>query len=242
MGLTDTAYLDTPFFSPLARRGPLSARAPRRCVSTPCPTWRKALLPHPVCWTVGPVPLWGLKWGTLLIPVALHLLGFSLAGAESRRSLPGRRPALFMCCLRGRPKLAPRTRRAAPIARPENACPWTFLQRAQPGRPPMTPKNSCRNNQQRWRGWRPKVIDGTSFSLPDTPKNQRAYPQSGSQKPGCGFPWLRLVGVFSLSSGPLLDSARGNKTLAELRLLFRLLEGLRPGTWRSPAGDLAATS
>src|SRR6266436_8192556 len=32
-----------------------------------------------------------------------------------------------------------------------------------------------------WHGLRPKVIDGTTTSLPDTPKNQRAYPQSRSQ-------------------------------------------------------------
>src|SRR5438093_3541920 len=39
-----------------------------------------------------------------------------------------------------------------------------------------------------WRGFRVKVIDGTSISLPDTAQNQRAYPQPGAQKPGCGFP------------------------------------------------------
>src|SRR5687768_18324533 len=32
-----------------------------------------------------------------------------------------------------------------------------------------------------------KVIDGTCTSAPDTPKNQRAYPQPGAQKPGCGI-------------------------------------------------------
>ena len=82
---------------------------------------------------------------------------------------------------------------------------------------------------QRWHGLRPKVIDGTSVSLPDTKKNQRAYPQSGRQKPGCGFPLLRLVGVFSLSTGVLLDYAKGNKHQSELRLLRGLLDGFRPG-------------
>jgi len=82
---------------------------------------------------------------------------------------------------------------------------------------------------QRWHGLRPKVIDGTSVSLPDTKKNQRAYPQSGRQKPGCGFPWLRLVGVFSLSTGVLLDYAKGNKHQSELRLLRGLLDTFRRG-------------
>jgi hypothetical protein len=76
---------------------------------------------------------------------------------------------------------------------------------------------------------RVKVIDGTGVSMPDTPKNQRAYPQSAEQKPGCGFPWMKLVGVFSLGTGVLLDYARGNKHQHELKLLHRLLEVFQPG-------------
>jgi hypothetical protein len=80
-----------------------------------------------------------------------------------------------------------------------------------------------------WYGLRPKVIDGTTLSAPDTLPNQRAYPQSRSQKPGCGFPLLRLVGVFSLSTGLLLDYAKGNKHQHELRLLWKLFEGFKRG-------------
>ena len=79
-----------------------------------------------------------------------------------------------------------------------------------------------------WHDLRPKVIDGTTLSLPDTAKNQRAYPQSSSQKPGCGFPLMKLVGVFSLASGVLLDYAKGNKHQSELRLLKGLLEHFKP--------------
>jgi len=82
---------------------------------------------------------------------------------------------------------------------------------------------------QLWHGLRPKVIDATTVSAPDTPKNQRAYPQSRSQKPGCGFPLIRLLGVFSLSTGVLLDYAKGNKHQAELRLLGKLLDQFKPG-------------
>jgi hypothetical protein len=80
-----------------------------------------------------------------------------------------------------------------------------------------------------WHGLRPKVIDGTTTSAPDTPKNQRAYPQSRSQKPGCGFPLIRLVGVFSLTTGVLLGYAQGNKHQHELRLLWKLLDHFKPG-------------
>lgn len=79
-----------------------------------------------------------------------------------------------------------------------------------------------------WHGLHPKVIDGTTVRLPDTPKNQRAYPQSRSQKPGCGFPLMRLVGLFSLASGVLLDDAKGNKHQHELALLQRLCHQFQP--------------
>lgn len=82
--------------------------------------------------------------------------------------------------------------------------------------------------QQLWHGLRPKVIDGTTVSLPDTPKNQRAYPQSRSQKPGCGFPFMKLLGIFSLSSGVLLDYQKGNKHQHELALLYKLLDHFKP--------------
>lgn len=82
--------------------------------------------------------------------------------------------------------------------------------------------------QRLWRGLGVKVLDGTTTSLPDTTKNQRAYPQSEAQKPGCGFPLLKLVGVFSLSTGALLDYAKGNKHQHELGLLQRLLHQFKP--------------
>jgi hypothetical protein len=50
-----------------------------------------------------------------------------------------------------------------------------------------------------------------------------------SQKPGCGFPPIRLVGVFSLATGVLLDYAKGNKHRHELRLLWKRLDLFKPG-------------
>jgi len=82
--------------------------------------------------------------------------------------------------------------------------------------------------QQLWHGLRPKVIDATTVTMPDTPKNQRAYPQSRAQKPGCGFPLMRILGIFSLSSGVLLDYQKGNKHQSELALLYKLLDHFKP--------------
>jgi hypothetical protein len=83
--------------------------------------------------------------------------------------------------------------------------------------------------EELWKGFRVKVIDGTAVSMPDTRKNQRAYPQSAEQKPGCGFPFMKIVGIFSLSTGVLLDYACGNKHQHELSLLHRLLDVFRKG-------------
>lgn len=83
--------------------------------------------------------------------------------------------------------------------------------------------------RQRWRSLCVKVIDGTGVSLPDTPKNLRAYPQPRGQKPGCGFPLMKIVGVFSLAGGALLDDAKGNQHPHELGLLQQIMDSFQPG-------------
>ncbi|MEM9079770.1 MAG: IS4 family transposase [Verrucomicrobiota bacterium] len=52
-----------------------------------------------------------------------------------------------------------------------------------------------------WKGFEIKAIDGSSMQLMDTPANQRAYPQPPTQKEGCGFPTMGLVGLLNLSHG-----------------------------------------
>jgi hypothetical protein len=82
-------------------------------------------------------------------------------------------------------------------------------------------------------GGRPiKIADGTTLSMPDTPANQKAYPQQRGQKPGLGFPILRLVGLLSLSCGAVLDVALGpyrGKQTGETALLRQVLDSLRTG-------------
>lgn len=57
-----------------------------------------------------------------------------------------------------------------------------------------------------WKQRRVYVFDGSAVSMPDTPANQRAYPQPDTQKPGLGFPLARIAAVFSLSCGAVLDA------------------------------------
>ncbi len=60
-----------------------------------------------------------------------------------------------------------------------------------------------------WKGHDVKVADGFTLTMPDTLENQREYPQLRSQAKGCGFPIMRCVMLFCLSSGAALDIAMG---------------------------------
>jgi len=83
---------------------------------------------------------------------------------------------------------------------------------------------------ERWlEGRTVKIVDGTGLSMPDTPENQQVWPQPGSQKAGCGFPAMKLVGLFSLSSGALLESATGNLHVHESVLFRELWSKLKKG-------------
>lgn len=75
------------------------------------------------------------------------------------------------------------------------------------------------SEEQPLAGRRVVVVDGTGLSMPDTPENQVDWPQISSQKPGCGFPSMRVLGCFDLATGALLSYALGNKKSHELPLL-----------------------
>lgn len=83
--------------------------------------------------------------------------------------------------------------------------------------------------EDRWRGRTVKVVDGSSVSMPDTPANQAAYPQPSGQKEGCGFPVMRIVAVFSLQTGALLEMARGALAVPERTLYRGLWDHFAPG-------------
>jgi hypothetical protein len=63
-----------------------------------------------------------------------------------------------------------------------------------------------------------KVVDCSTLTLPDTEENQALYPQPKTQKPGCGFPLLRLMVIGSLRSGAVQHHVRGNWHQSEMRL------------------------
>ena len=74
-----------------------------------------------------------------------------------------------------------------------------------------------------------KIADGTNLSMPDTPQNQAAWPQSSNQKEGCGFPMMKVVALFSLASGALLHFASGTLRVHESVLFQQLWRHLKKG-------------
>jgi len=77
-------------------------------------------------------------------------------------------------------------------------------------------------------GPRTLVVDGSTASMPDTPENQKKYPQH-MQIPGCGFPIMKLVGLFCLESGAWIATAKCHMKIHETRLFQRLFKHLRKG-------------
>jgi hypothetical protein len=56
-----------------------------------------------------------------------------------------------------------------------------------------------------WHGHRAMLVDGSGFSMPDTPELQAYFGQPGQQKPGCGFPVAHMLAMFDAHSGFLHD-------------------------------------
>jgi hypothetical protein len=83
----------------------------------------------------------------------------------------------------------------------------------------------------RWHQRRTLLIDAFECTMPDTPENQQAYPQPGSQKPGLGFPMIRVVVLLTFATACLVGAAFGphqGKQTGETALLRQLLDRLRP--------------
>ncbi len=80
----------------------------------------------------------------------------------------------------------------------------------------------------RWLGHRVLIVDGSTITMADTAANQAEYPQIPGQKRGCGFPIARIVAVFSLAVGTVLEATLGKyegKQTGE-NSLFRTLYSL----------------
>jgi len=83
-----------------------------------------------------------------------------------------------------------------------------------------------------FKGLHAKLIDGFTFTMPDTPKNQAVYPQQKAQKKGVGLPIARCVGILSLAtacSRTLPSGPYAGKETGESALLRSILGPLKQG-------------
>ena len=85
------------------------------------------------------------------------------------------------------------------------------------------------SDEHLWLGRAVHVVDGTGLALPDTEANQDDYPQPSGQKPGCGFPVLRLVAFMSLATGAVSRYSIGTLHEPEPRLFQDLRAHLGAG-------------
>jgi hypothetical protein len=83
-----------------------------------------------------------------------------------------------------------------------------------------------------WKGRHAKLVDGFTFTMPDTPRHQAEYPSPKSQKPGVGLPIARAAVIVSLATACVLDVALGpyaGKKTGETALLRQLRRAFQAG-------------
>jgi hypothetical protein len=82
--------------------------------------------------------------------------------------------------------------------------------------------------QDLWCGRHVRICDGSSVLMSDTPENQAVYPQHSNQAPGCGFPIAKIVVMFSLTTGAVMEILIAAFKTSEVVLARQLYHNLMP--------------
>ena len=88
---------------------------------------------------------------------------------------------------------------------------------------------AARGGGGRWLGHRTLLIDGTSFSTPDTPQLRSHYGKAGGMREGVGFPASHLLVLFDHRSGLLLHAEDAPLDTSDLSAAPAAHGHLRPG-------------
>jgi hypothetical protein len=80
-----------------------------------------------------------------------------------------------------------------------------------------------------WLGHRVFVADATSAGTPDEPVLQDLWPQPAAQRPGCGFPTIKLLGLLDLVTGMIVHLTLMSMSVHEMSQLPALHAALRAG-------------
>jgi Transposase DDE domain len=92
-----------------------------------------------------------------------------------------------------------------------------------------TSAQSRLSDEGRWHGHRTFLVDGSGCSMPDTPALQEAFGQPNVQRPGCGFPVARLLGLFHAGTGLLLKLVVAPLLTHDLAQVQKVHPTLAPG-------------
>ena len=80
-----------------------------------------------------------------------------------------------------------------------------------------------------WRGLRAFLVDGSSTITPDTPQLQKGFGQPKGQKPGCGFPIAKTIGLFDAFTGMIVRMLAFPLYTHEQSKVWQLHPDLKPG-------------
>lgn len=82
---------------------------------------------------------------------------------------------------------------------------------------------------RRWQRHRLYFLDGSSFSMPDTPELQAHFGQPVGQAPGCGFPTAHLMALFDYPTGLLRKTVAMPLHTSDMAQAATLHPELQPG-------------
>ena len=80
-----------------------------------------------------------------------------------------------------------------------------------------------------WKGHRLWHVDGSSFSMADTPELQKTFGQPGQQRQACGFPVAHILCLFDATSGLIADCILSPLRTHDMAHAAELHRQMRPG-------------
>jgi Insertion element 4 transposase N-terminal/Transposase DDE domain len=122
-----------------------------------------------------------------------------------------------------------------PVASPSDNALWQA--RARLGAAPLRwlfdllrgPATAFTGGPVRWCGLLVCAIDGTTLSVPDSPRNLAVYGKQAGSHGGSGYPLLRLVALVACGTRTVIDAVFGPASYGELDYTRRLRRSLRAG-------------
>jgi Insertion element 4 transposase N-terminal/Transposase DDE domain len=122
-----------------------------------------------------------------------------------------------------------------PVAHPSDNALWQA--RARLGAAPLRwlfdllrgPATAITTGPVRWRGLLVCAIDGTTMTVPDSPRNLAAYSKQAGSHGGSGYPLLRLVALVACGTRTIIDAVFGPASIGEQDYARRLRRSLHAG-------------